>query len=831
MQIKIPLLTAIIVLTTVIAIPLATHTVAATPGKSVDDPANVWYPYGPAPVLTGGAQGVTKLVLSYYAAPESEFADFIAGKIDVTDWEQPKASFASYDLNPDFQLSPIQGQFGDFGIYFNGLDTTWAAWGCDWTLAGAYTDSLGATHPFQTYQSACGINMRQAFAHLVDRPAFVRDDLGGTSAALADPSPPAKDPSASSLATQCSWDTMFPTCISAYNIRDDPGGFAQPGTPDFCAAADHMIAAGIATGKTAGTCVLTGVNAGVFANHMKGMVRNNDSRRFDLGNGFDSALNQLFGATVVDPTFGGIGVLGGIVFTDPPESPVNDWSFYTFGYGLGGPFPDHLFDLYYSGDASDLCGGPNNPEPDNPTFVCMKNFDNDVILASSTADVPTFKSATLAAFNEYGKAAADLATFSAGVRTAALTSVAGLTNSRGLGYYNGYTINYAHKDASYTPANANYAFGGGHDDTLRWGQAQDTKQLNIFHASTVWEFQLIGEIYDTIFSASPVQIASVYGNMCVTNANFPCTTPDTTSNPGNTVFHVQLRQNLRWQDGVQVDAKDIAFSLLSLRDFAPTAGGALHFLKSVRVFSSTQLDVTFSGQSISFPIDMEAFVIPRHVWECTTDNTCAASVGANHADYVAAGVSEPSITKRSTSFDPVANGALIGSGQWVCASVFGTDSGKVGTGCTRNADGSRGGQAIPVGGTALLAAYDFTGNAGNTDPFLQYMRSYNANWGSGSGTAAQSGQYQEWSWADQNNDGQVTIADAVAVGACWHATGPNTNCNAAAYNYWLKSSLHSGSPAEISTETAVVQSHIDEGWLLPFAWSNTALENVVPFSP
>ena len=796
--------------------------VSAIPGVAVDDPSNQWAPYGPL---------VKNIQLKFYSDPQSEFADFIAGKIDLTDWQQSKTSFASYDNNPDFLLSPVQGQFGEFGIYFNGLDTTWAAWGCDWTLHTPYTDISGASHPYQTYSSACGINMRQAFLHLVDRPAFARDVLGGTAQALADPSPTSKDPSASPLSTQCSWDslypsTKYPTCLSAYNFADDPGGFARPGSVDFCAAADHMIMAGVATGEQPGTCILTGVNPGVYTNPIKGMIRNDDPRRLALGNGFMNMLNQLMSGTVVYPTYGTINKQGAIVFTDPPESPIDDWSFYTFAYGFGGQFPDHLFDLYYSSNASDLCGGPNNPEPDNPTFVCMKNLDNIVITASTTADISNFRTATLAAFDEYGKHAVDMTAFTMGIRLAALRSVAGLVNSRGISYNNPYTVLNAHKDPNFTPVNPIYAFGGGDPSRLRWGQAQPIFQMNIFHAGTEWEFQGMREIYDTLLAGSPVEIAKPYCWMCDTFTQ-------SLDFRGDTHFVIELRQNLRWHDGERVDAKDVAFSLLAIRDFAPVAGGGLYFLKSVKVFSSTQLDVTFTGQSLVFPIDMEAYVIPRHIWECATDNTCAQSVSSKgtHGDYVAAGVLEPSIVKRSISFDPVANGALIGSGPFMCRSIFPEDQGKVGTGCTKNDAGNRIGQSIPAGGTMLLQAFDFTNQPGNTDPFYQYMRSYNPSWGTGIGTNAFSGQFQEFSWADQNNDAQVNITDLVGVGACWHASQPTAQCPASQYNYWLKPAFHPDSPNTISSEVAIVAAHMDDSYVFPYSWNPPNLENITPFTP
>jgi len=55
-------------------------------------------------------------------------------------------------------------------------------------------------------------------------------------------------------------------------------------------------------------------------------------------------------------------------------------------------------------------------------------------------------------------------------------------------------------------------------------------------------------------------------------------------------------------------------------------------------------------------------------------------------------------------------------------------------------------QNIPAGGTILLQSYDFTKSAGATNPFYQYMRSVNGNWGTGLGNTAatHSGQFNEF---------------------------------------------------------------------------------------
>ena len=772
-----------------------------------------WSPYGPI---------VQNLQLNFYSDPSAELNDFLTGHLDITDLAVPTNRYSSFDLSQDFVQSPATGQFGLFGIFFNGASSRFTAskeydtgaggpfWGCNWNTGTPFTNTE------QTYVSQCGISMRQAFLHLVDRPKFAASF--GNLVALADPSPPFKDPSGSSVATQCSWDSLYPsvqypTCLGAYNFADDPSGFAQPGSPDFCAAADHMIAAGVATGEQAGSCTLTGVNSGVFAHPLRLIIKGSDSVRRALAIGFSNSLNQLFSGAAVAPCYGLACNYAFLVFTDPPDGLMDDWDAYTYGYSLGGPYADNLYSLFSSQGASDLCGGVQNGYPNNPTFVCIPQLDQYTLAASQTSDVNTFRSDTLAAFNVYGAHAVDMPVYTHAIRTVALRCVAGLVNQVGVGYSNFWTMLNGHMDPNCTPSNPIYSFGGGDPTTLRSGQASPTLELNIFRAQTVWEFNILGEVYDTLFNASPAQPGSIFCWMCNSYTR-------SVDNNGDTHFLVELRLNLRWADGVSVDAKDVKFSLLNLRDFASAASGQLTTVKSVSVFNPSTLDIVFNGQSISFPVALEgAFIIPRHIWELQGDTT-----------YGEIGRVDPA--KLSPAYDPIAAGTFIGSGPFSCRSLFPEDMGRIGAGCTKDYQGNRVGQALPVGGSMTLQSFDFTSQA--TDPFYQYMRSYNPAWGTGSGASAESGQFQEFSYSDgPDRDAHIDIADVSSIAVCFGANPANNYnsgiCGLSNYNYWHRSAFETNQGTIGIGELATVAAHYGEEYVYPFSWNPPSLIGIVAY--
>src|SRR6266852_2880921 len=142
---KVSTVVIITLLSVFVALP---RPAGAIPGSTVDGVTNTWAPYGPR---------TQNLQFNFYTTETSEFADFQVGHLDLTDWPVPSSQYSSYDNNPDFVLSPGQGQFGMFGIDMNYGSSTWQAWGCNW----------------QHGTSACGIDIREAFAHLIDRQSFV----------------------------------------------------------------------------------------------------------------------------------------------------------------------------------------------------------------------------------------------------------------------------------------------------------------------------------------------------------------------------------------------------------------------------------------------------------------------------------------------------------------------------------------------------------------------------------------------------------------------------------------------------------------------------------
>src|SRR5207245_2417779 len=205
---------------------------------------------------------------------------------------------------------------------------------------------------------------------------------------------------------------------------------------NFCAAADEilyastLVAAPLAVGKDR-SCVLIGVSAAVLANPIRMRISTDDPARLDMGRGMASAINNLFGATVVSVVPLGSNPTNSMraFLLTPPDGALDDWDMATGYWSLPGPsFPDHLERLYGSLKASDQCGGIMNGQPQNYGFVCIPDFDTQATAATLAPDTSTLASNALAALNVFGNHVATIPVYERGARFLVLRTMAGAVN-------------------------------------------------------------------------------------------------------------------------------------------------------------------------------------------------------------------------------------------------------------------------------------------------------------------------------------------------------------------------------------------------------------------
>jgi hypothetical protein len=511
------------------------------------------------------------------------------------------------------------------------------------------------------------------------------------------------------------------------------------------------------------------------------------------------------------PTYYTITDIAGIIFG---SNPLDDWNLYTGGVSVTST-PDDLYSSLHSQFASNVCGGISAAFPSNYLFYCNPVFD-------SQAAAGEFSSSLSQAINLFTAGAVigyqtvmNVPVFSRLQQFVALNGWnfqgtttpqrSSLVNALGTGFEAGtpggyFSLLNMNSAPGYDPCAvpgapfncAAYKSGGGMAGLIRRSLSQGTDNLSPFQATTVWDFDVINQVYDSMLQPDPLTGGSV-----LQMVNWMVTSHQSSFNPveiscvhttcvnGTTTQTWRLRNDLMFHDGTRVTADDVVFSILAYRD-VPSAqlqpqvasvAGAVALNPSV-------VQVKLQHQSPFYDVNIGTLpILPKHIW----GPLCGTPIGA------------PGNQCANPSFDPMASGDFIGSGPWVCKSVV---TGAIGGTCSQNGGGSPGTQSLGPGGRILLTA----------NP--SYMRGP---------VGVQGTSLQKFNWADKFDSGFVNIADLADMAL--HYTQPEA--------YWAHP-LYSSNPStgavdigDISTVALYMGHGLTSPWLLSQA---TALDpRIDPF--
>src|SRR3989441_3482456 len=611
-------------------------------------------------------------------------------------------------------------------------------------------------------------------------------------------------PGVYNLGGVCSWDLIAgcsPTLpISAFhyaNDATDAAGFVMPGTVDFCRAADHFIAAGLATGKNA-MCELTGESA-PLANGNIAFYGSRSQGRQLLSTGYTAAICELvnLGTTscpqvtlnpITQAQAHEIIFTGCKTATEPgctAVGPNTGWNLYASSSFFSTPTPDQDWARYDSAFASDLCGGSPGEESPNYDFICNTRHDQ---WAEASQFLGTPAAATLAlqvAMDIFGNHTFSIPMWTPSIQYAYTKGWQGVSNAAGVGTAQGNTWSLLNA------WNGNPALPG---PTIRWGQKDATSSLNVFSFNTVVEADIVNEVYDSLLVTNPQSPTQIIGWMAssytvLTSGATGCPTTYTNSRGTFSVggcVQIQLRGDIPWHDiynclatdpvclgSHTVSASDVKFSYSAFNATGSLITPGTQNTIDV-VYANTQLPTTLGGTKGQFETEtlslylhhLNAYalndittvpIIPQRLWiNQTTSPKLANGVLAPCTDLGTASCTVDPAFTAGTQSDPIMGNRFVGSGAWACASGALNASGTViGGGCTFDSTSAPTGQAIPIGGTATLRR--FANDQGTSPTSLDfnfaYMRS-NAKW-------------QQFQWAAFPSGSTVpSNAFTVAIGAC-----------------------------------------------------------------
>ncbi len=766
------------------------------------------------------------LVTPTFIDENAEFTALQAGTIDLTDWPLTPSLVTSLTSDPNFYVTPPISATEYFELEYH-LGSNF--WGCNMNFGG----------------SACGKDIRQGIAHLLDKNIFTttQADIAGLSIPVDSPVPPSVGLVS---ANPCAWDQTHLESGSNCKVGA-PGGTAyhlaaatgvnfpwQPalGTPDFCAAADHFISAGLASGKDPTTCQLTGLSSSVNSVPVNMFARSDHNPRLEIGESIVQELCALFtgsfttGCTPVTVTQGPITAFPG--FTTSPTTIEQDWNMYTAGFSNVLTFDSSLFFGYHSQFVSGIASikPPNGPcsslsvgsfSAANYMYLCSPAFDakasqmefspclsapGDPVNGQVTptfancpsTSKPTAISSAYQAEDIFGQNSFTLPIYSGKNQYAYSSLWQRVANHAGNGLLN----YFATLDAwSPSPPQAG---------TIRQGLKQTTQSLNPYIASTVWDFAIIGNIWDTLNTVNPEANGQLLDWMTIStqvlsNAQLTYTPPSGTLE----TFRFSLRNDIFWQDGRKLTAYDVAFTYLTLKATGAFQSTGLAPMLGVKVLSPSQIDVNvnavgpFTRLFLATPT-----IFPGRYWS----SQCPGAIW--DGNLATGKIPDRCMTVDSAkilpTFDPLAAGIMVGQGPWVCKS----SGGVIGLGCS-----STGSQNPSPGGT-----YTLTRNGLGTAPGASLQTFFRS-----------SGNLALYIWTGDTGDFNHDFLNFGVVSLCFGQSllplGTTTGCG-----HWQQGI---GAPTGHSTVTGIqvgiVQRFVGVNWVSPYDWVSSPPQGIASFPP
>ena len=651
-------------------------------------------------------------------------------------------------------------------------------------------------------------------------------------------SPAQKLPNSFSLTSECSDHPWFSPCnpVSAYNfVSDNIGGgslwWTQPGVgagatagysgvSDLRAACDDFVKAGFTvTGGTNSTdcgdvaLASLGTTAPSAYAHLSNngkqifLFMRSDPARKAFGQIIADSINFLFGTpndgqTIPNQTppctvlydinscitrpssFTTILQCVFHIFTGTMGSPCN-FNLYTSGFNLD-IVPDGLYQFFHSSSASAVCGGTGSL---NFVFYCDPEFDT----YSSAGE---FSSTSAQAYSFFSKAAAEgilngmtvpiytpVSVYTAlnGWNTQVCSSCGPLQSSLVPVLGNGFSAGNLYWSSlnmrqvpGYVPANAAYQPGGGNPNLIRRGFSEDLANLSPFQAVTTHELEIVSLIYDTLLQTNPMTLGTdgqymdwqTQTHSAVFDPNEVSCNTINGCVTGTTTTTWRLRSDLFFQDGTRLTANDVVYTILAYRDVS----SAIFFqdvssVSGATALSSTLVQIKLQGNAFNGVTNLGMIpIIPAHIWE----PICGPIVNG-------AIPSGPTSSCADPTFDPMAQGIMIGDGPWACVTPAGfPNAGHVGGSCTVTFNfpvcqphlSCLSGQVLSLGDQMLLTRFENYARCCPDSP---------------------SSSLYKFSWADKLNTGIVNIRDLADIALRWKQSDP----------YWVNANISSGTTVNI----------------------------------
>ncbi len=848
-------------------------------------PLQAWVPAGASTDIE---------VFHTYIDQNTEFAGLGAHEIDLD--EAPLSPSQVSTLTPDanFYVSSPPVSPSAFEIEFNLANNFW---GCNMNFGN----------------SDCGREIRQGIAHLIDKNIFTskQTDISGLSIPLDNPVLPTLG---LPEANPCAWDATHlqsgSNCVVGEGITS--GGVAYHlatsnnpslqfpwmpaiGSPDFCAAADHFIAAGVATTSDTGTCLLNKFPSSIIGTPtVQFYVRTDNSALMQLGQSVGEEICALLSGSFTTscsiPSASGVHQLFTLTntllasfpgFNTQTTSLNLNWWMYTAGVGsqlfpsvAGGdtvrrpglegtdPFDTVLYfgfnSLFVSGVSSikPPCSSNAMPgyAPSNYYYVCVSGYDTNstqmefapCLSASGdptngqvtptfancpSTSQPTAVSAGYKTEDQLGKNAYTIPVWAAHSVFGYGSNWQSVINSFG-GIANYYSLLNAHSSQS---------------STIRQGLSSSIISLNPYTATTYGDFMITGGVYDSPRAENPKLEGTTLDWMTVSTQVLTNGQLTYTPAPGTVqIYRYTFRNDIFWQTGQKLTAWDAAFSYVSLLATGsfPIAG---RVITGIQVLSPTQVDVGISAFGPFTGLYLSGVpILPTRFWlRVSVSPACSASAwdnGASNPNFAAANAAlKPCIGSAVTASGvvlPVAtcdlNGQSPGTGTSPCSGI---DTNKLLPTYDPVASGilvGSGPWVCKSSGGVIGSACSSTGTQSVAPGGTYTLQRYGLGTtpaGSLNSYFRSSGNLALWIWSGNTGGFNHDFLNFGVVSLCFGQPLLPLGTTTGC-GHWQQGI---GAPAGHSTvgltQVGIVQRFVGVNWVSPFDWVNAPPKDIASFAP
>lgn len=448
-----------------------------------------------------GAAQTPNMLIHIYLSPDPENQALEMGTIDFNDWPLAKDWIDRWALMPDVITMRDYVELGMMQIDIN--NQKWPT--------GSQTSKFYS--PTDT-QSVKSVYFRKAVACLLDRDKIISDVLKGYGFRLDVPVPPSQSAymdMANYTAEGLIYNYNKTRAIEFLNA----GGFTLG--PDGIHRIDPLT--------------------GTYLSPLTFYVRMDDPNRRRAGEMLATELQS-------------VGIPVNLIVTEKTVCYKNvmvlyNYHLYTGGWSLS-TVPDQYYDLY----SSYTYYGPTVGWSNNYPGFCNHEFDSWAEKVKYPATVEEAQEAAKVCGYLFLKYCAIVPMWSAKAVKAYRTGWEGVVNNVGFGTDNYYTFLNAHKTG---------------DDTIDWGFKSNIEQLNVIKSQWVWDWNVLGLIYEGMVGNNPFSQSPTEGFIADSWTVGSWDASGVGGDADATYINFHIRDNIYWHNATnqprrQLTADDVAFS-------------------------------------------------------------------------------------------------------------------------------------------------------------------------------------------------------------------------------------------------------------------------------